>query len=62
LAVIAFEQQVKLVRDSARGVIRVNCPEPIALRLSRSAPIERFHAAHPGLQSSSSSATATSTC
>ena len=50
LAVTAFEQQVRLVRDSALGVVRVTCPGPIALRLSQSALIERFHAAHPGLR------------
>ena len=49
-AIEAFAHQVALARDSATGVVRVTCPEPIALRLARSALIERFHARHPGLQ------------
>ncbi len=49
-AILAFERQVSLARDSATGVIRVTCPEPLAIRFSRSALIERFHALHPGLR------------
>ena len=45
-----FEQQVVAARDAAVGVIRVTCPEPLALRLARSSLIERFHALHPGLR------------
>ncbi|HZH07883.1 MAG TPA: LysR family transcriptional regulator [Lautropia sp.] len=50
LAVEAFERDVTTARDAAIGVIRVTCPEPLALRLSRSSLIDRFHALHPGLQ------------
>ena len=49
-AILGFEHQASLARDSATGVIRVTCPEPIAIRLSQSALIERFHARHPGLR------------
>lgn len=49
-AILAFEHQVSLARDSATGVVRVTCPEPLAIRLSRSELIERFHARHPGLR------------
>ncbi len=40
------------VRDEGRalsGVVRLTCPEPIALRLERSGFLDRFHAANPGL-------------
>jgi DNA-binding transcriptional LysR family regulator len=40
------------VSDSARdmtGVIRVTCPEPIVLRLTKSKFFDRFHARHPKL-------------
>jgi DNA-binding transcriptional LysR family regulator len=49
-AVQGFEQQVATARDEAVGVVRVTCPEPLALRLSRSSLIERFHSLHPRLQ------------
>ncbi len=49
-AVRGFEQQVDAARDTAMGVVRVTCPEPIVLRLKQSALIERFHARYPGLR------------
>ena len=49
-AILAFEQEAAIARDSATGVIRVTCPEPLAMRLAGSELIERFHASHPGLR------------
>jgi len=49
-AIRQFEKQVLTTRDAATGVVRVTCPEPIAMRLSRSALIERFHQLYPGLR------------
>lgn len=50
LAIQEFEQQAAAARDAALGVVRVTCPEPLALRLARSSLIDRFHARHPGLK------------
>lgn len=49
-AIRAFEKRALDTRDESTGVVRVTCPEPIAMRLSRSPLIERFHALHPGLR------------
>jgi DNA-binding transcriptional LysR family regulator len=49
-AIDRFEQSVVAARDAAQGIVRVTCPEPLALRLSRSSLIARFHALHPGLR------------
>ncbi len=49
-AVQAFEQRVAELRDVAAGVVRVTCPEPLALRLARSTLLERFHARHPDVR------------
>lgn len=46
----AFEREVLTARDAVVGVIRVTCPEPLALRLARSSLIDRFHALHPALK------------
>jgi DNA-binding transcriptional LysR family regulator len=45
----AFAQAVHDQGRSARGVIRLTCPEPIAFRLTKSGILERFHRANPGL-------------
>ena len=49
-AVQQFEKQALAARDAVAGVVRVTCPEPIAMRLSRSSLIERFHESHPALR------------
>jgi DNA-binding transcriptional LysR family regulator len=49
-AIRDFERQARSSRDSATGVVRVTCPEPLAMRLSGSALIQRFHDRHPGLR------------
>ena len=50
------EQQVlslqRFVQSSSRalnGVIRLTCPEPIVLRISKSDLLQRLHTRHPGL-------------
>ena len=50
------EQEVlslqRFVQASARelnGVVRLTCPEPIVLRISKSDLLQRLHARHPGL-------------
>jgi DNA-binding transcriptional LysR family regulator len=48
-AVRAFEDQLKRLKADATGVIRMTCPEPIVLRITRSGLLDRFHARHPGL-------------
>jgi DNA-binding transcriptional LysR family regulator len=49
-AALAFEQR-KLALDRMEvGVIRVTCPEPIMVRIVKSALLERFYARHPGLR------------
>jgi DNA-binding transcriptional LysR family regulator len=49
-AVQGFERQVRAARDDASGVVRVTCPEPLALRLQASPLLESFHARHPGVR------------
>ncbi len=46
----AFEARVSELRDTAAGVVRVTCPEPLAVRLARSPLLERFHATYPHLR------------
>lgn len=48
-AMQTIERQVVALRATAAGVIRVTCPEPLALRLTRSPVIECFHAKYPDL-------------
>lgn len=45
----AFAQAVTESGRSGRGVIRLTCPEPVALRMAKAGILERFQAAHPGL-------------
>lgn len=47
-AVEAFEQQV--AQAAHAGVLRLTCPEPIAIRLTRAGFVDRFHARHPELR------------
>lgn len=49
-AVRAFEQHIAAMRADVSGVVRVACPEPIVLRITRSTLLERFQARHPKLQ------------
>jgi DNA-binding transcriptional LysR family regulator len=44
-AIEAFEQRVGEVAHA--GILRLTCPEPIAIRLTRAGFVERFHARHP---------------
>lgn len=47
-AVETFERGA---RDAAHaGILRLSCPEPIAIRLARSGFVDRFHARHPELR------------
>lgn len=49
-AVQTIERQVLALRHAATGVVRVTCPEPLALRLATSPVIEGFRAKYPGLR------------
>lgn len=44
----AFRQQVTEVAHA--GILRLTCPEPIAIRLAQSGFIDRFHARHPDIR------------
>jgi DNA-binding transcriptional LysR family regulator len=46
----AFEEQLKTAEAARTGTLRLTCPEPIAARLTASGLIDRFCAAHPGLE------------
>jgi DNA-binding transcriptional LysR family regulator len=48
-AVSGFEEQVAVSQRDAVGVVRVTCPEPLAVRISHSPLLERFRARYPGL-------------
>ena len=45
----SFAQALSELTRDGLGVIRLTCPEPIALKLSQSGLLDRFHAKHPGL-------------
>ena len=47
-SVEAFQQ--KVAEAGHAGVLRLTCPEPIAIRLSQSGFIDRFHAKHSGIR------------
>lgn len=49
-AMQAFEEGVAALKADLSGVIRMTCPEPIVLRISRSGLFDRFHARYPGLR------------
>lgn len=49
-AVAAFKQQLATAAADVSGVIRVTCPEPIVLRITRSDLLQRFQQRHPALQ------------
>ncbi len=49
-AALAFEQRKVTLDRIEVGVIRVTCPEPIMVRIVKSALLERFYARHPGLR------------
>lgn len=44
----AFGQ--KAAEAAQAGILRLTCPEPIAIRLARSGLVERFHERHPGFR------------
>ncbi|WP_460449685.1 LysR family transcriptional regulator [Alsobacter sp. SYSU BS001988] len=46
----AFSRQVEEMRRASAGVIRLTCPEPIVLRITRSELLDRFHARHPDIR------------
>ncbi len=48
-AAAAFAQAVQDSGRSTRGVIRLTCPEPVAVKMVKAGLLERFRAAHPGL-------------
>ncbi len=47
--VLEFERHVRDEKRDLTGVIRVTCPEPIVIRLTKSALLDRFHARYPKL-------------
>jgi DNA-binding transcriptional LysR family regulator len=47
-AVEEFERQV--ARAAHADVLRLSCPEPIAVRLARSGLLDRFHAKYPAIR------------
>ncbi len=49
-AVDAFEAKASELARAGGSTVRLTCPEPIALRLTRSGLLDRFHAAHPDLR------------
>jgi DNA-binding transcriptional LysR family regulator len=49
-AAIAFADAVHQRARQGSGIIRVTCPEPIAVRLAKAGFLDRFHVAHPGLR------------
>jgi DNA-binding transcriptional LysR family regulator len=49
-AALAFEHRKATLDRVEVGVIRVTCPEPIMVRIVKSALLERFYARHPGLR------------
>ncbi len=49
-AVQVFEEQVEVSRREATGVVRVTCPEPLAVRITNSPLLERFRARYPGIE------------
>lgn len=49
-AVGALQQQLEHARRDVSGHVRLTCPEPLMLRLTRSGLLERFQARYPALQ------------
>jgi DNA-binding transcriptional LysR family regulator len=47
-AIEVFAQ--KAVEAAHAGILRLTCPEPVAVRLTRSGFIDRFHARHPDIR------------
>ncbi len=48
-SVETFERNMRVRARADVGVLRLSCPEPIALRLTRSGLLERFHKRHPDI-------------
>jgi len=46
----SLQQQVQQAQRDAAGVLRVTCPEPLLLRITRSPLLERFARRHPQLK------------
>jgi DNA-binding transcriptional LysR family regulator len=49
-AALVFEQRKSVLNRDDIGLIRVTCPEPIMVRIVKSALLERFYARHPGFR------------
>lgn len=49
-AVAALQRQLDDARHDVAGAVRLTCPEPIMLRLTRSGLLERFEARHPHIR------------
>ncbi len=49
-AALAFAHRKAAIDRVEVGVIRVTCPEPVMVRIVKSALLERFYARHPGLR------------
>lgn len=49
-SVQVFEEQVEVSRRESVGVVRVTCPEPLAVRITNSPLLERFRARYPGIE------------
>lgn len=48
---VSVETFQHAAKDAAHaGILRLTCPEPIAIRLTRAGLVERFHSSHPGLR------------
>lgn len=49
-AILTFEQRKGAIERSVSGVIRLTCPEPIMVRITQSALLDRFQADFPDLK------------
>lgn len=47
-AIAGFAQQA--AEAAHAGILRLTCPEPIAIRLARAGFVDRFHARHPAIR------------
>ncbi|MBN9429594.1 MAG: LysR family transcriptional regulator [Burkholderiales bacterium] len=48
VAIEGFAQRA--MTEAHAGLLRLTCPEPIAIRLAQAGFVERFHALHPGIR------------
>jgi DNA-binding transcriptional LysR family regulator len=47
--VIALEDRIRSSAREVKGVVRLTCPEPLVIRITRSPLLDRLRARHPGL-------------